>query len=56
MKTIKQYPTGCSWCNATGMVRELYPTTTGGWSQVCPVCNGSKIVIVTETITDESTG
>jgi DnaJ-class molecular chaperone len=52
MKTTQTYFSGCKWCNATGLV----PTTTaaGGMStspyEVCPVCHGTKTVVVTETI------
>ena len=53
MKTIRTYLSGCTWCNATGMVKELYPTITGGWSQICPVCKGEKTIPITETIEDE---
>ena len=48
-KVTRTYLSGCTWCGATGFVKELYFTTTGGWLQVCPVCNGSKTIIVTET-------
>lgn len=49
MKVTRQYLSGCQWCGAIGSVKELYPTTTGGWSQLCPVCGGSKVITITET-------
>jgi len=51
-KITKTYLSGCTWCNATGFVKEPFPTTTGGLTQVCPVCNGNKTIIVTETTDD----
>ena len=54
MKTIKQYYSGCGWCSATGIVKDPNPVITGDFIQVCPVCAGSKLILVTETITDEN--
>ena len=45
MKT-KTYLKGCEWCNATGYVASYNLTNT---TEVCPVCNGNKTIIVTET-------
>jgi hypothetical protein len=45
MKTIRTYLSGCTWCNATGIIKDQYFR-----DNPCPVCNGSKIVIVTEVI------
>jgi hypothetical protein len=51
MKRIKQYFTGCNFCNATGFIQATswcnYVYST--FMQTCPVCNGTKIVQVTET-------
>jgi hypothetical protein len=47
MKTTRTYLTGCTWCNATGMVRNSGLSTTV--FDTCPVCNGAKTIIVTET-------
>ena len=51
MKTTRTYLSGCIWCNATG---QKFPMQHNGtdFSSLCPVCNGSKTVIVTETFDD----
>ncbi len=55
MKTTRTYLTGCKWCNATGMVPnyENFGMSTTPLLKTCPVCNGAKTVIVTETIETE---
>lgn len=55
MKTTKTYLTGCTWCHAIGEVPNPYynpNVTTSTLKTTCPVCNGAKTVIVTETIED----
>ena len=47
MKTTKQYLTGCTWCNATGRVLATGGVTISTFD-TCPVCQGAKIVMVTE--------
>jgi hypothetical protein len=46
MKAIRTYPSGCRHCKATGFV----PTTgtSSSTTDRCPVCNGSKVITVTE--------
>lgn len=58
MKTTKTYLSGCNFCNATGLIRNYAfdPNVTGCAILVtCPVCNGTKIITVTETIEDDLT-
>jgi len=51
MKTIRTYLSGCTWCNATGIIKDQYfRDNTTPLTHPCPVCNGSKTVIVTEVI------
>jgi len=45
MKT-RTYLKGCEWCNATGVVPS---TDSASTMATCPVCNGNKVVLVTET-------
>ena len=47
MKTTRTYLQGCNWCNATGI---KFPMEFNGisLSSFCPVCNGTKTIIVTE--------
>jgi hypothetical protein len=47
MKITRTYFSGCTWCNATGFVYYTTPLT-----HPCPVCNGSKIIQVVETLDD----
>ena len=47
MKVKRTYLQGCTWCNATGQKIPMQYTGTG-FSSICPVCNGSKTVLVTE--------
>jgi Ribonuclease G/E len=52
-KIVKTYLSGCTWCNATGFVNNPNMGLTTNITIICPVCNGTKTVIVTETITDD---
>ena len=51
MNRTTTYPKGCDWCGATGYVsnRNPHPEVTTALTSPCPVCNGSGVVIVTET-------
>jgi len=57
MKITKTYYDGCRWCNSIGIISnpEFNPNVTGStWTIVCPVCKGSKVVLVEEiTESDE---
>lgn len=53
MKTTKTYLSGCTWCGATGYVKDITPYVTGTWKNICPVCQGAKTMPVTETFEDE---
>ena len=53
MKT-RTYLKGCEWCNSTGYIQLHYhpqnaPTGSATLTNICPVCNGSGTVTVTET-------
>lgn len=48
MKTIRTYPSGCRWCNATGVVQNPISGTVADVMITCPVCGGSKTIIITE--------
>jgi hypothetical protein len=48
MKTTRTYSKGCDWCNATGLVPSGLSTTL--IRETCPVCNGNKLITVTEII------
>ena len=50
MRTTRQYLSGCTWCKAEGYVMEPHPQITGDFHKVCPVCNSSKVITVTEII------
>jgi len=53
MKTTRQYLSGCTWCDATGLVPNQVTrgsSVTAPLTVVCPVCNGAKTIIITETI------
>ena len=55
MKTKRTYLDGCKWCGATGVVsnNSLPPMSTMSNSTItCPVCNGSKVITVTEEFDD----
>jgi len=43
----------CKTCNGNGQLSDVCNSTNP--YRTCPVCNGSKIIIVTETITDNIT-
>ena len=47
MKVKRTYLSGCTWCNATGFKTNQNPTITNT-TEVCPVCNGTKTVLITE--------
>jgi DnaJ-class molecular chaperone len=50
MKITKTYLTGCTWCGGTGNVpTKNYGMYTTPLTEPCPVCNGAKTVLVTET-------
>ena len=48
---MKQYKKACEFCNATGYIQRNTQSnyTNAPLTEVCPVCNGAKTVIVTET-------
>jgi DnaJ-class molecular chaperone len=48
MKITKTYLTGCNWCGGIG---QKFPMQHDGttFSSICPVCNGTKVILVTET-------
>ena len=50
MKTTRTYLKGCDWCNAKGVIPNTNPAFCGNTSftELCPVCNGTKTVTVTE--------
>jgi hypothetical protein len=47
------YLKGCTWCDATGVKYPMHSTGTG-FSPICPVCNGNKVVIATEVNDEDS--
>jgi DnaJ-class molecular chaperone len=47
LTNFKTYLSGCTWCNGKGYVNSPYPTTSSKIEQ-CPVCHGTKTIIVTE--------
>jgi DnaJ-class molecular chaperone len=51
MKITRTYLQACNFCNATGFVDNPdYGSWTGATKKItCPVCGGSKTIIVTET-------
>jgi len=54
-KIIRTYLKGCDWCKATGFVSNPYNMEiTGSITGVCPVCNGAKTVVVTETTFEDN--
>ena len=54
MKVTKQYPIACPSCQGSGFIPSV---GTGSMStsvtEMCPACNGNKIVICTETFEDD---
>jgi DnaJ-class molecular chaperone len=54
MKTTKTYLSGCTWCNAIGMVKNYdnFGMGTTSLMKECPICNGAKTIVVTEIIED----
>ena len=56
MKTTRQYQSGCTWCNASGWVPSKdFGMNTTPLTIPCPVCNGAKTIIITETIENSLT-
>jgi hypothetical protein len=57
MEIKRTFKSGCEWCNATGEVPYYgNPNITGGLSNICPVCKGSKTILITEEfVPDEIT-
>jgi hypothetical protein len=53
MKTTKTYLSGCTWCNARGFVINPISGIVADATITCPVCQGAKTILVTETIEDE---
>ena len=47
-KVTRTYLSGCTWCNATGIVSNPTIGLSTNITIVCPVCNGSKTIVVTE--------
>ena len=47
----RTYLKGCDWCKATGQVSKPhpYPISTSVCEK-CPVCNGTKTILVSEII------
>ena len=55
MKTKRTYPSGCTWCGATGIVsNNARPpmSTMSNSTTICPVCNGTKMITITEEYDD----
>jgi hypothetical protein len=55
MKITKTYLSGCTWCGALGVIesrRLPHQTVSSSLTEICPVCNGAKTVVVTEIIED----
>ena len=48
---MKMYSVLCMTCNGNGFI---YMSGSISCSQICPVCNGSKIQTITETGTDNA--
>jgi hypothetical protein len=50
MITTRTYFNGCNWCNATGLIPSKdFGMNTTPLMITCPVCNGSKVITVTES-------
>ena len=53
MKTTRTYLSGCTTCQMTGFVyTKDFGMGTTTLTAPCPVCGGSKTIIVTETFDD----
>ena len=50
MKTTRQYPDICKTCNGKGQLVDCISTTNP--YRTCPVCNGTKTIIITEICED----
>lgn len=50
MKVKRTYLSGCTWCHATGFIKNdnPHPEVTSAIIIVYPVCNGAKTILVTE--------
>jgi len=48
MITTRTYPKVCDSCKSAGIIPE--PITGISTTRMCPACNGSGVIIVTETI------
>lgn len=49
MKTMRQYLEMCKTCNGYGQLADS--ATSTNLYRTCPVCNGSGVITITETIT-----
>jgi len=52
MKTTRTYYDGCKFCQGKGQIPSTYPIGSMSTSpyETCPVCSGSKVIPITETI------
>jgi hypothetical protein len=50
----RTYLKGCEWCQSTGQVLDGYPVMGTNVFRDCPVCNGSKTILVTEVVTNDN--
>jgi len=53
MELIRTYLLGCTWCNASGFVPAKNFGMTTPLVEPCPVCQGSKIITVTEVLQED---
>ena len=57
MKTVKQYPNLCKSCNGSGLINNYeeqnFYTPLVMTKITCPVCSGTGVITVTETIEDD---
>jgi DnaJ-class molecular chaperone len=54
MKTTKTYPSLCTTCQGSGFVISK-SLSTSSTTEICPVCNGTKVMTVTEITEGEYT-
>jgi hypothetical protein len=53
MKITRTYISGCNWCNATGNVSNPNIGIITDFTMItCPVCQGAKMIMITETFED----
>jgi hypothetical protein len=53
MRITRTYISGCNWCNALGNVSNPNIGLTTDFTMItCPVCQGAKMIMVTETFED----